>query len=153
MISNHILEAGWTGEAVECPAAVSDDQIVVLSVFIVRGFAERPPASYSDIAFHMSAEFGLDLPIDTLRHIRGVPMDGRRLKCDVAEIDKSYNTFEALLDDLPAALLIKVDETGHQDLGGRAARNDRRHQALRECYNQNPYSQTEKTGDRAANHW
>jgi hypothetical protein len=53
--------------------------------------------------------------LSNFRVIKGVPMDARRLECDPAQIDEYYNTLEALLHDIPAAMVISIDEIMHQD--------------------------------------
>jgi hypothetical protein len=65
------------------------------------------------------------LLLDSVRHIvrrlpqfrviKGVPIDARRLECDPAEIDEYYQVLESLLEDFPAAMIINIDETGHQE--------------------------------------
>jgi hypothetical protein len=67
------------------------------------------------------------MPVDTPRHImarlsgsrviKGIPMDAPPFECDATVIAGYYITFEALLDAVPAALRINVDETRQQDWG------------------------------------
>jgi hypothetical protein len=63
--------------------------------------------------------------IDTIRHlvhklhefkiIDGIPMEAARVFADPNPIDLYYEHLESILIDFPAALVINLDETGHQD--------------------------------------
>jgi predicted translin family RNA/ssDNA-binding protein len=81
--------------------------------------------SFADIANHLNEESGTQMPIDSIRHqiaklpgfqvVKGRAMDARRLACDQSEIDRHYEALEAVLEDFPAALVVNIDETEHQE--------------------------------------
>jgi hypothetical protein len=53
-----------------------------------------------------------------LRIIKGIPMEQDRVFADPAQIDLPSATLEAVITGKPAALVINLDETGHQAWAG-----------------------------------
>jgi hypothetical protein len=128
-IINHMLDAGWTEQTVGRPSWLTHQESQLIQEFVEDCFDNQQPASYSDISDFVSREFHLEVPMKSIREhiqsipglkvIEGKPMDAKRLQCDPAAIDRYYESLERFLknNSTPSALVMNLDETGHDDWG------------------------------------
>jgi hypothetical protein len=82
------------------------------------------PASFTDVAGFIAEELGIQMLVDSVRHyitklprfraVKGIPINAHRFGCDPFEINHDYDTPEAVLQDIPAALVINL-ETGYDE--------------------------------------
>jgi hypothetical protein len=105
IISNHLSDVGWSGQTPGRPTAISETQLVAVCEFIGAQFDAKRPASYFEIVSYIGEEFGIHLPIDSIRHIirglpqfkviQGIPTDARRLESNPVEIDQYYDALDS----------------------------------------------------------
>lgn len=127
-IINHIRDIGWTGNRMGRPSWLSKEESDIIADFITERFTSLNPVSYCEISHFISCEFHLEMPIDTVRQhisslagfkiVQGRPMDTRRLECDPKEIDAYFDRLDRIFEqNMPSALVLNLDETGHDDWG------------------------------------
>jgi hypothetical protein len=90
---------------------------------------ENAPANFVDLMVFAENEFGKTLQLDSLRHwvrrnrqlksIQGKPQETERLNSSDEAIDTYFQYLDQILQDFPAALVINLDETGHQEWADR----------------------------------
>jgi hypothetical protein len=127
-IHNHINAIGWSENKIWRPSWLTAQQMAFIEDFIEDQFINHKPASYLDISDFVSRELHIEVPMDAIRHhikslserfavVDGKPMDARRIECNPDEIDHYYRTLANTLKDIPSALVINLDETGHDEWG------------------------------------
>jgi hypothetical protein len=124
-IQKHLTGEGWTGNAMGRPTMLSDEHTEAIRTFIIDRFDAKNPASYDDIAQFLVLEFELYPPLKVIRYhvaqipdvkmITGEPMEDNRVEADPTVIENYYKFLEAHLKDFPAALVLNLDERGHDD--------------------------------------
>jgi hypothetical protein len=128
-VYNHMADIGWSEQKIGRPSWLTTQESELIHDFIEERFNNQQPASYSDVSDFVSREFHIEVPMKTIRQhvksipgfkvIEGKPMDAKRLQCDPDEINRYYDVLQNFLarDALPSALVINLDETGHDDWG------------------------------------
>jgi hypothetical protein len=124
-IHKYVVELRWLSRLEGRPHLLTEEHIASISGFVTERFESRRPVSFADIANHLSEEFGIQMRIPLVRHqivklpgfraVKGLPMDARRLECDPAQIAHYYAALDAMPQDFPAALVVNIDETAHQE--------------------------------------
>jgi hypothetical protein len=124
-VSHHFNEIGWSTNPEGRNSLLSDSEMSKLGQFIYDRYENNNPASYHSVQHFVEEVLERIINIDTIRHIirkfpdfkaiDGIPMEASRVFSDPQAIDAYYDRLTSILQDFPAALVINLDETGHQD--------------------------------------
>jgi hypothetical protein len=104
------------------PRILPDEAFQYITETVQRSFAAKTPVSYRLLLDGIEANFGISLSPDTMRHIcrtmpgvksvAGIPMERERVQCDQEAVTGFYDEFEAVCQDVPAAFIWNMDESG-----------------------------------------
>jgi hypothetical protein len=107
------------------PRILPPQAIDMIKTIVTNRFTEKKPVSYLEIMDALQYFFQIGLSADTTRHICrtipgvrsiwGIPMEGTRVEVDPAKIEDFYDELEALIEDVPAAFIFNMDESGCSD--------------------------------------
>ena len=107
------------------PSFLNQKQLTLTEEFIMTCFLQKEPVSYVDLFYFFDNHFGLQLNMDTIRHIvykfenfktiTGKPMEDERIMCDTDEIDEYFNHIEQIIGDIHSSFVYNIDESGFQD--------------------------------------
>jgi hypothetical protein len=126
---SHINEAGWTGNGRGQQPMFSREEEEEMKAYVLQRMDENAPAGFIDLMAFADTHFGKNIHLDSIRHwvhrcqdlkeVDGHPQETVRLNCNPQEIDGYYDDLDRILHDFPAALVINLDETGHQEWADR----------------------------------
>jgi hypothetical protein len=122
-VASHVSGHDWTAGPFGRPTVLTSSQRTRIVEFVRAQFEIRKPVTFSDLTEFVETELAEDIVPDTLRHyihrlpefkvIEGIPFEAERLEADPAQIEEYFDCFQRILVDLPAAMVVNLDETGH----------------------------------------
>jgi hypothetical protein len=123
-IYKRLEECGWTGQREGRRQIIPPAELSKLEKYLLDRFGSNNPARYVNAWNWVNQNCQTALGMATLRNcisempalriIQGIPMEQDRVFSDPAQIGLHYATLEAAITRKPAALVINLDETGHQ---------------------------------------
>lgn len=113
------------------PGTLSDDQVAAVLTYIDERVSQKPPTC-NDVLNFIYEEFGVSMVPDTFRHwinratafstTSAAPIEEERLGVSPEAILRYFDALKRVTADVPAALIINLDESGFQKFAD--ARNE-----------------------------
>lgn len=98
--------------------------LIIFKNYIEYKYQHGDPASYDDISNFIFYQEHKTLLPDTLRNnvnnlvgvktVKGFPIELDRLLCDPIQIGEYFARVAAVIDDIPGAFMINIDEIGYK---------------------------------------
>jgi transposase len=121
----HLLGKGWSDNPVGRPPAVTREEVQQIERFLQWSFDNGHPATYADVWEWIVNSFDLWLPMHTIyryvhettfRPVKGKPLEQERMDASEEAIVRYFQYLDRVFSEgVPAALVINLDETGHQE--------------------------------------
>lgn len=106
------------------PAILSFSDFDQIRNFIEYKYQQSDPTSFDEISNFIFYQLHKSLLPDTLRSninsmqgiktVKGCPIELDRLLCDPCAIDKYFEDVANVIDDIPGAFMLNIDESGYQ---------------------------------------